>query len=71
MEQSAAHLQRLRQTNVYNDVFCIWHKGPFGTIGGFRLGRTSEEAVEWDEINAALGQTVLLLKTMAQVSFAL
>lgn len=66
MEQSAAHLKRLRQTNVYNDVFRIWHQGPFGTIGGFRLGRTSEAPVEWDEINAALGQSVLLLKTMAQ-----
>ena len=70
MDQSAAHLKRLRQTNVYNDVFRIWHQGPFGTIGGFRLGRTSEAPVEWDEINAALGQAVLLLKTMAQVSLA-
>ena len=68
MENSAAHLKRLQQTNVYHDVFRIWHEGPFGTIGGFRLGRTSEAPVEWDEINAAWGQTVLLLKTMAQVS---
>lgn len=66
MENSAAHLKRLQQTNVYHDVFRIWHEGPFGTIGGFRLGRTSEAPVEWDEINAAWGQTVLLLKTMAQ-----
>lgn len=67
MENSAAHLKRLQQTNVYHDVFRIWHEGPFGTIGGFRLGRTNEAPVEWDEINAAWGQTVLLLKTMAQV----
>ncbi|KAA6424421.1 MAG: beclin 1, partial [Trebouxia sp. A1-2] len=66
MENSAAHLKRLQQTNVYHDVFRIWHEGPFGTIGGFRLGRTNEAPVEWDEINAAWGQTVLLLKTMAQ-----
>lgn len=66
MEHSAAHLKRLQQTNVYHDVFRIWHDGPFGTIGGFRLGRTTEAPVEWDEINAAWGQTVLLLKTMAQ-----
>jgi hypothetical protein len=44
----------------------IWHDGPFGTISGFRLGRTPECAVEWDEINAAWGQAVLLLHTMAQ-----
>ena len=67
MEHSAAHLKRLQQTNVYHDVFRIWHEGAFGTIGGFRLGRTAETPVEWDEINAAWGQTVLLLKTMAQV----
>jgi hypothetical protein len=34
--------------------------------GGFRLGRTPECAVELDEINAAWGQAVLLLHTMAQ-----
>ena len=67
MEHSAAHLKRLQQTNVYHDVFRIWHDGAFGTIGGFRLGRTADTPVEWDEINAAWGQTVLLLKTMAQV----
>ena len=67
MEHSAAHLKRLQQTNVYHDVFRIWHDGAFGTIGGFRLGRTADTVVEWDEINAAWGQTVLLLKTMAQV----
>ncbi len=44
------------------------HDGPFGTISGFRLGRTSEHPVEWDETNAAWGQVVLLLYTMAQVS---
>ena len=30
--------ERLRTTSVHNDVFHIWHDGPFGTIGGFRLG---------------------------------
>jgi beclin 1 len=44
------------------------HDGPFGTISSFRLGRTSEVQVEWDEINAAWGQAVLLLHTMARVS---
>lgn len=66
MEHTAAHLERLQQTNVYQDVFRIWHDGPFGTIGGFRLGRTNDVSVEWDEINAAWGQAVLLLHTMAK-----
>ena len=65
--RSEEHLTRLQATNVYNDVFNIWHDGPFGTISGFRLGRTNNCPVEWDEINAAWGQAVLLLHTMAQV----
>jgi hypothetical protein len=59
----AAHAQ---STNVLNDTFRIWHDGPFGTICGFRLGRTPEHPVDWNEINAAWGQAVLLLHTMAQ-----
>lgn len=55
-----------QSTNVLNDTFRIWHDGPFGTISGFRLGRTPEHPVDWNEINAAWGQAVLLLHTMAQ-----
>ena len=67
IERTSAHLERLRHTNVYNDAFHIWHEGPFATISGFRLGRTPACPVEWDEINAAWGQAVLLLHTLAQV----
>ena len=67
IERTSAHLERLRHTNVYNDAFHIWHEGPFATISGFRLGRTPSCPVEWDEINAAWGQAVLLLHTLAQV----
>lgn len=56
----------MQSTNVLNDTFRIWHDGPFGTISGFRLGRTPEHPVDWNEINAAWGQAVLLLHTMAQ-----
>ena len=41
------------------------HDGHFGTINTFRLGRLPSVPVEWNEINAAWGQTVLLLHTMA------
>ncbi|ORY40001.1 APG6-domain-containing protein [Rhizoclosmatium globosum] len=58
-------LERLEKTNVYNDAFRIWHDGPFGTINGFRLGRLPSQPVEWDEINAALGQALLLLDILA------
>ncbi|GMF47529.1 unnamed protein product [Phytophthora fragariaefolia] len=58
-------LRRLQRYNVCNDVFHIWHGGLFGTINGLRLGRLPSKPVEWVEINAALGQAVLLLATIA------
>ncbi|KAI7863405.1 autophagy protein Apg6-domain-containing protein [Spinellus fusiger] len=57
--------ERLQKTVVYNDAFSISHDGPFGTINGFRLGRLSSHSVEWAEVNAAWGQTLLLLYTVA------
>lgn len=59
-------LERLSRTNVYNDTFCIGHDGFFGTINGLRLGRLPTQNVEWSEINAAWGQTLLLLATIAE-----
>ena len=65
IEGAHAQLELLKRTNIYNDVFHIWHDGPFGTINSFRMGKTNKIQVEWDEINAAWGQAVLLLHTMA------
>ena len=64
---STASLAQLKRTSVYADVFRIWFDGACGTIAGLRLGRTAQQAVEWEEINAAWGQAVLLLATLAQV----
>ncbi|KAK5056212.1 hypothetical protein LTR84_012765 [Exophiala bonariae] len=68
--QSLTHdqhqLERLQRTNVYNDTFCIGHDGSFGTINGLRLGRLPNQSVEWAEINAAWGQTLLLITTVAE-----
>ncbi|RQM09452.1 hypothetical protein DD237_003552 [Peronospora effusa] len=58
-------LRRLQRYNVCNDVFHIWYDGLFGTINGLRLGRLPSKPVEWVEINAAMGQAVLLLATIA------
>ncbi len=66
IEAAGQQLLLLQGSHVLNDAFCIWHSGPFGTISGLRLGRTPEIPVDWDEINAAWGQAVLLLHTMAQ-----
>lgn len=58
-------LDKLKRTNVFNATFHIWHSGQFGTINNFRLGRWPSVPVEWNEINAAWGQTVLLLHALA------
>ncbi|EIN11677.1 autophagy protein 6 [Punctularia strigosozonata HHB-11173 SS5] len=62
----SATLEKLERTNVYNDAFCIGHDGVFGTINGLRLGRVPGVPVEWTEINAAWGQTLLLLYTISR-----
>lgn len=51
--------------NLMSFFFPIRHSGQFGTINNFRLGRLPSVPVEWNEINAAWGQTVLLLHALA------
>jgi beclin 1 len=60
-------LFQLKTINIFSDTFIIGitHHG-IGTINSLRLGRRPEEAVEWDEINAAWGQCVLLLHILAK-----
>lgn len=58
-------LEKLQRSNVYNDTFCISHDGIFATINGLRLGRLSSKPVDWPEINAAWGHSLLLLATVA------
>ncbi|KAL4872276.1 hypothetical protein BDV12DRAFT_183221 [Aspergillus spectabilis] len=65
-DHDSRQLERLQRTNVYNDAFCIGHDGYFGTINSLRLGRLTNPSVEWPEINAAWGQTALLLATIAE-----
>lgn len=60
-------LDSLRNTNVFDSLFDISYKGPFGTINGLRLGSLPETNVSWHEINAALGQVVLLLSTCLNI----
>lgn len=64
LEQEVNILTKLQAVNVYNDVFCIGFDGYFGTINGLRLGRLKDRLVEWSEINAAWGQTLLCLTTV-------
>lgn len=64
-EFNLRQLEKLRKTNVYNDTFNISHEGPFGTINGLRLGSVDSTRVPWQEINAALGQVILLIATVS------
>lgn len=61
-----SQLEKLKKTNVFNVTFHIWHAGHFGTINNFRLGRLPSAPVDWSEINAAWGQTALLLCALAR-----
>ena len=68
LKYTHTELEKLKKTNVFNTVFHIWHDGHFGTINGFRLGRLPTFNVEWDEVNAAWGQTALLLYSLANAN---
>lgn len=57
--------KRLRKTNFINEVFYISAVDEFGTISGFRMGRLPTIDVKWDEINAAIGQSLYLLCVLA------
>lgn len=59
-------LSLLKRTSVLNDLFYIDSYDQFGTINGLRLGRLETEMVPWEEINAAWGQCVLLLSSLAK-----
>lgn len=51
---------------VHADAFQISAQQGIGIINNLRLGRLPDVVVDWDEINAAWGQTALLLYTLAK-----
>ncbi|CAR28742.1 ZYRO0F10978p [Zygosaccharomyces rouxii] len=63
-ELTLNNLDKLRKVNIYNETFKISHEGPFGVINGLRIGGFDNTTVPWHEINAGLGQVVLLLATI-------
>jgi len=66
IQYATAELNRLKRTNVLNDMFHIGWDGSFGTINKFRIGRLPEQNVPWVEINAAWGQACLLLDALVK-----
>lgn len=65
-DHDSRQLEKLQRSNVFNDTFCISHDGTFATINGLRLGRMHNIPVDWPEINAAWGHSLLLLVTVAE-----
>ncbi|XP_057625906.1 beclin-2 [Chionomys nivalis] len=61
-------LQSLNKTDILNITFTILDEGPLGIINNFRLGRIPGIQVGWNEINAAWGQTVLLLFSLSKIA---
>lgn len=55
------------ETGALNDCFHIWHQGPFATINGFRVGRLNTHVVDWQEVNAGVGQAAIVLVTGASL----
>ncbi|ENN79449.1 hypothetical protein YQE_04093, partial [Dendroctonus ponderosae] len=66
LSAAQTHLEKLRNTNVFNVTFHIWHKGHFATINNFPLGTLPTAPISWPEINAAWGQTTLLFCALAR-----
>ncbi|XP_008576517.1 PREDICTED: beclin-2-like [Galeopterus variegatus] len=58
-------LHQLQKIDVFNATFKIWEEGPLGVINNFRLGCLPTVPVSWNEINAAWGQTALLLLSLS------
>jgi len=63
----SVELLQLSSINIYLDTFIIGiTQHGIGTINNLRLGKRVEEPVDWGEINAAWGQSVLLLHILAK-----
>ncbi|XP_037661642.1 beclin-2 [Choloepus didactylus] len=65
LRYAQTQLEWLQKTNVFSITFDIWQEGPLGVINNFRLGCLPTVPVSWNEINAAWGQTALLLLALS------
>ena len=67
LQYTREQLSRLKRKSVLNTAFYISHNGHFATINGLRFGKLPSIPVSWTEINAAWGQTTLLLYTLGNI----
>lgn len=56
-------LDNLRKIDPFGKIFSVSHEGQIGTINGLRLGCLEDVQITWPEINAALGQLLLMINT--------
>lgn len=57
---------QLEKINIFSTTFEIWSDDHLGIINDLRLGTLPSVPVSWSEINAAWGQTALLLLALAK-----
>ena len=66
LRYAQSQIEKLRKTNVFSATFHVSCSGTLATINGFRLGRLPAVPVECQEINAAWGQSALLLSCLSK-----
>ncbi|KAL1763727.1 beclin-2, partial [Sigmodon hispidus] len=67
LEYAERELRHLENTNIFNMTFTILDDGPVGIINNFFLGSLPRIRVGWSQINAAWGQTALLLFSLSKL----
>ncbi|XP_019503103.1 PREDICTED: beclin-2 [Hipposideros armiger] len=65
LRYAQTQLNWLEKANAFRSTFEIRHDGPLAIINNFRLGCLPTVPVCWNEINAAWGQTALLLSALS------
>ncbi|XP_066216990.1 beclin-2 [Saccopteryx leptura] len=65
LRYAQTQLARLEKMDAFRSAFEIRHDGPLAIINNFRLGCLPTVPVSWEEINAAWGQTALLLLALS------
>lgn len=68
LQYALGQLCHLRNTSIFDATFTISDDGPLGMINNFRLGCLPGVRVGWTEINAAWGQTALLLFSLSKMA---
>ncbi|KAL1781403.1 beclin-2 [Sigmodon hispidus] len=67
LEYAKRQQRHLEKTNILNMTFTILDEGPLVIINNFCLGSLPRIKVGWSEINAAWGQTALLLFSLSKL----